>query len=502
MSHQVVDVEPPGASQSSLAGKRRLLTASVVGVVTFLVALLIVPSPASLADADGSTGDVDLARSVRQAAGDAGLRGVAVAMVGRDGDVVFAGLGDSGNPDRPEVDQDTLFEIGSISKALTGMLAADLVGSGDLKLDTTLREIYPGRQFDDPAVAALTLEELLTHTSGLPKLPMNPQLMLRASLSQVAGISPYSETPADILDAMGNASVDGDKRGKVNYSNLGMAIAAHAIATVQQSTYPRLLRERVLQPLGMKATFISGTDQLPADRARGTKANGAHMDDWDSAGYAPAVGVWSTSADIAKLLRAVMDGSAPGASATKPRKEDGDSTVGLAWFTGVGDHDDVIWHNGGTGGFRSFTGFDTEAGEGVVVLGNTDTDVDDIAVELLTGDEATDLVVPWLGLGIVAFLLFAAIVAAKLKDRSQLIIEIASGTALLALAWRIGPWGWLPPLVWAFSAAVAVAFWSLRLRRWNELPWHVKGGWWRPSLRIAGAAGSLAVAATVVATVL
>ena len=86
-------------------------------------------------------------------------------------------------------------------------------------------------------------------------------------------------------------------------------------------------------------------------------------------------------------LRAVMDGSAPGTDAVTPRlpaDPEGHTEIGDAWFTEHTDGRTVHWHNGITGGFTSFMGFDPESGDGVIVLNDTKDVVDLAGFTLLT----------------------------------------------------------------------------------------------------------------------
>jgi hypothetical protein len=133
---------------------------------------------------------------------------------------------------------------------------------------------------------------------------------------------------------------------------------------------------------------VTRHDELPADRATGSQANGRRQAEWISAGYAPAgVGVWSSTADLGRLVSALLAADAPGGTAVRPRAgTDADSErVGLDWFTSTRNGWTVTWHNGGTGGFRSFVGFDAEAGRGIVVLAATSRDVDPAGFDLLIG---------------------------------------------------------------------------------------------------------------------
>lgn len=337
--------------------------------------LLVGPRAPSLpAGTATDTGDPALAARVHEVFGqEKGHRGVAVALVDADGTATFAGVGDSGDLTRPTVDESTRFEIGSVTKGLTGMLVAEQVRRGEASLDDRL--------------GGATLGELTTHRSGLPR--QAPSGIVTTALTGLSGGDPYSGDAAEVLAVASEQSPEGG--ADPVYSNLGAAAAGDLVASGAGAPYPELLRERVLGPLGMdETTVVSSADGLPDDRARGTSASGTDRAPWIAEGWAPAgIGVWSTTPDMARLVSALADGSAPGASAADPRTEhtDGDR-IGLFWITKEFRGQPVTWHDGGTGGFRSFIGFERESGRGVVVLANTDADVDVGAVELLLGERS------------------------------------------------------------------------------------------------------------------
>lgn len=345
---------------------------------------------------DRTSGDAALASYLRSVIRQPrGLRGLAVAVVGA-GRVRFAGLGDrAGHGDVPGDDDlgigpDTAFEIGSITKALTGMLFAELVRDGTVDPAEPLRALLTGVYVVRPELADTPLVELVSHRSGLPRLPSAGQA-LGMAVRMLRGGDPYAgQDTTWLLSTVGRARLMYEEP-KVSYSNYGMAVLGHALAERAGLPYPELLRHRVLVPLAMADTgFHVDGAELPRRRAHGVTAGGRRAEPWRSSGYAPAgTGAWSTANDLAKLIAAMVAGTAPGADAATPRFDDGpDRWVGYGWFTvRTGGHD-ITWHNGGTGGFSSFVGFDRDAGRGVVVLANTSRSVDRLGLHLLLADEA------------------------------------------------------------------------------------------------------------------
>lgn len=472
--------------------RRRWLTGVIAsGVVTAALAWLVGPHPTTLGDA--TTGDPALAAFVRAALADpTGYRGLAVALIEGD-EVRVAGLGDRG--DGVAVDRDTAFEVGSIGKVLTGMLLADLAADGTVRPEEPLRDLLPDITFDDPDLADTTLAELASHRSGLPSVRFTGVLdLIGMHLRDRAGRDPYAgQDTRWLASSLPGASTGGGEH-PVSYSNYGMAVLGYALAHRAGMSYPELLEQRVLAPLGLRRTgfCLDGAAQ-PERAARGGTGGGRPMEPWQASGYAPAgIGLWSTVGDLATLLSATMAGTAPGADATRPRFDESASRrVGYGWFTDRIDGQEITWHNGGTGGFRSFMGFDRTTGRGVVVLANTDREVDTLGRHLLTGAELTPggadaaggpatsiqgegpgwlaVVVTWFlslagGLG----LLFVA--TRPVVDRLRLVTNGAWALAAPALAYPLGAWWAAPTWVWAAGVGLSIVAVVVSARAWRGAP--------------------------------
>ncbi|MDM4722670.1 serine hydrolase domain-containing protein [Micromonospora sp. WMMA1363] len=358
--------------------RKPMIIALGVGTVAAVAAAGLLPRAPRLTAQQ--TGDADLAAAARRAVGDPeGHRGLAVALV-ESGRVRTAGLGDR-DPAGAPVEAGTPFEIGSVTKALTGMLLAERAAAGAVNPDDPLASALP--RVAGPT-REVTLAELASHRSGLPRLALSVPEIARISWANLIAGNPYARWDAERLVAAANEEAPGEGRGQVSYSNVGMALLGQALAAQAGTDYPHLLDQQVLRPLGMTHTMIAG-EGLPPDRAVGSKAGGRLADPWVSGGYAPAgVGVWSTADNLARLIAAMLAGTAPGADAATPRfTKDERDRVGYGWFTTRHGDREVVWHNGGTGGFRAYVGFERATGRGVVVLGNTDRAVDGIGLRLL-----------------------------------------------------------------------------------------------------------------------
>ena len=256
------------------------------------------------------------------------------------------------------------FEIGSISKGLTGLLLADLIEGEEVRADTRLGTLLPVTG----ALAEVTLSQLATHTSGLPtQLPTVGQAGRNYWASLTAG-NPYGGTVQQRLDALAGVELDA---APGTYSNLGFELLGAALAAAADRPYRDLLRERILAPVGMAhATVPHGAGELTEADLLGQTAGGRTADAWLGEALAPAGGTRADIGEMAVLTQGLLTDRAPGMAALQPKVTADDTPTGWAWITLPSpiDQRPVTWHNGGTGGFTSFLGIDRERQTGVVIL--------------------------------------------------------------------------------------------------------------------------------------
>jgi CubicO group peptidase (beta-lactamase class C family) len=261
------------------------------------------------------------------------------------------------------VDADSVFQIGSVTKAFTGLLLADSAARGEVKLSDPgtnyLRGASPGR---------VTLVELATHTSGLPCLPAG---MLRYALLRPR--NPYAwYREGSFLRAARRALATAPGGQPYAYSNFGAALLGYLLGEAAQVPYQRLVAERICRPLAMTATSF---DARPVQGY----SNGRKVPPWHLGPMAAAGGLYSTASDMAKLLTAclrppgtALAKSAPLALATHAVLGP-DEEIGLGWHHALRDGRRVSWHNGMTGGYSSMVALDIERQSAIVALANRGT---------------------------------------------------------------------------------------------------------------------------------
>ena len=272
-------------------------------------------------------------------------------------------------------DHHSTFEIGSISKALTGMLYRDVVERGLASPTTVLRELLPLDGHGD--VASVSLESLATHRSGLPGLPPGTQPLRRTLNFWIRGENPYGDSLADLLRQTHSVRV-GTPRPK--YSNLGFQLLGHAVAKAAGSSYAQLLQD-VLGP--EFSAPVRAKDLGPADLT-GSDRFGRPMHAWVGEAIAPAGGIRATIDTMRGFLQSLLDGTPRGISALDPVADFTPRVgIGAGWIS-LEHHDrSITWHNGSTGGFSSWVGLDRAAGTGVVVLSAVHRSVDRQGFRLL-----------------------------------------------------------------------------------------------------------------------
>ncbi|MGA3185819.1 MAG: serine hydrolase [Bryobacteraceae bacterium] len=312
--------------------------------------------------------------------------GIVVGMIGPEGrKVVSYGALETG--DARALDGDTVFEIGSMSKVFTSLLLSDMVQRGEVALTDPVSKFLPaGIKMPERNGKQITLQDLATHTSGLPRLPGN--------LKPKDPANPYADYTVDQLYAFLSSYVlRRDIGSKYEYSNLGGGLLGHVLALRAGMDYEALVRARITGPLDMKSTGITLSAGMKTRLAAGHDDKLKTVSNWDLPTLAGAGGLRSTTNDMLTFVAAnlgyVKSPLAPAMAAMldvrRPTGTPG-LDVALAWhiFSNAAGGT-IIWHNGGTGGYRTFMGYDPKTRIGVVVLANASTaaGVDDIGLHLL-----------------------------------------------------------------------------------------------------------------------
>lgn len=258
---------------------------------------------------------------------------------------------------------DALYEIGSIGKTVTALMLARLVVDGVVSLDDPI-----SRWLGDGKNRHVTLEQLATHTSGLPRL--DPFWKDRPDFDEQ---NPYAyltaEVAVGVLDEIDPLSTPAESE----YSNFGFSLLGHVLALAAGATYEEALQRLVCEPLGLTDTTTEPTDRVPQGYA-----NGSPVKRWTQP--LPAAGGHAMSADdLARYMEGHLnppDGPIGDAVrlALEPRLASGSHQISLAWHHSP---DGMIWHNGGVAGASSAMFLHPETGRGAAACIQVALDAND-----------------------------------------------------------------------------------------------------------------------------
>ncbi|KAM3116460.1 serine hydrolase domain-containing protein [Phormidesmis sp. 146-33] len=290
-------------------------------------------------------------------------------------------------------DDQTIYEIGSVTKVFTGTVLAALVHGGTVALDDLIQLYLPQEVVSQlpTSVQSITLRQLATHTSGLPKLPDSFLTNIKDPTNPYLGYA-----ASEMYAALVGLTLLSEPGQRYEYSNFGMGLLGHLLSLKTSQPYEDLVKGIICQPLGMTNTTIHLTLEQQSRFTPGHSPDGTLTSNWGFDVMAPAGAFRSTAEDLVMFLQAHLCESDPQRAAILARSqaryfEMGDTlSIGLAWHISTLPNGQVVhWHNGGTGGYVSFIGFDRAKQTGIVILSNygdafaNDSSVDEMAIRIL-----------------------------------------------------------------------------------------------------------------------
>lgn len=314
---------------------------------------------------------VSLERTIEERRKLENIPGVALVVVTGDKAVYANGFGLRDAERTLPVTPDTLFEIGSTTKAFTAMAAMMSVDDGKLALDDPPRKYLSYFKLRDPdADAAVTIRDLLSHRTGL-KAYEDDVWLSNEKLSREAVIKAVMMNKPAVKF-----------RETFQYNNVMYTAAGECVARAQQSTWEDVIQTRILNPLGMNHSApllkqLRDTSNLSIGYKAGPKA--IHRRDFNN--IAPAGGILSSAADMAQWLRLMIGGGVFDGKrlvseksfaeiVSKQIRLRDDADYGLGWGLVRWHNRGIITHTGGTDGFSSLVEFMPDQKIGFAFLSN------------------------------------------------------------------------------------------------------------------------------------
>ena len=311
-----------------------------------------------------------------------GLPSLVVGVV-VDGHRYVVGAGDvNGRPP----DAHTIYEIGSVTKVVTSLLLADAVSRGETTLETPLTDLLGAPVGAHPG-GPIRLVDLATHASGLPRLD---EAMFEQDGYDPA--DPYARYTLEHLLAFLAEAEPATEPGQASgYSNAAVGALGYALARRATRSWEDLAHARILAPLGLTETMAAVPDSLAARIATGHGEAGEPVAHWTF--QDPTIGAGglrSTAADMLTFAEAAIHPEetpldAAFALTLQPRRAVAERLhQGLAWqLVDLNGGGTMAFHDGGTGGFRSFFAALPDDDLGIIVLTNRSVDVTALAFDVL-----------------------------------------------------------------------------------------------------------------------
>src|SRR5215471_1699509 len=364
---KAASIKPATASDELVKRHNQICVAIVAGVLFFVT---------SITSTLAATVDEVVASEMENH----GITGVSLAII-ENGEIIEAkGYGFTDKSKATAVTTNTLFQAGSVSKAVAALAALRLVEAGKLALDDNVNQFLkqwrvPENKFTKDQ--KVTLRRILSHSAGLtvhgfPGYAVNTP---RPSLRQVLDGSGPANTPAVRVDVVPGTIF--------RYSGGGYTVMQQLMIDVTGETFPELMRESILTPLGMNASTYE--QPLPPDRvlaaATGYYSDGKQVKGkWHIYPEMAAAGLWTTPSDLARFAITVQQGLAgksnPGISRSMIRQmltvQKGHWGLGLL-LAGRGKLLRFS-HHGRDEGFDTFMMAYAESGQGVVIMINANDD--------------------------------------------------------------------------------------------------------------------------------
>jgi D-alanyl-D-alanine-carboxypeptidase/D-alanyl-D-alanine-endopeptidase len=313
---------------------------------------------------------------------------IVVGIITPNGTQVYS-YGNLSKANSTKVNGNTIFDIASLTKVFTTTLLADMVKQGLVNLEDPVEKYLPAT-VRVPAYNGhkITLENLATHTSGLPDFP-------------AGWIRNHTYTTQQVYNFLSNTPLQSEPGTKANYSDFGMGLLGQILSVRAGVPYAQLVKDRTLSVLGldstgiaMNSTAITLSDALKSRLAKGHIGGKEVNLEFIPEAIQGAGALHSTTNDLLKYLAANMNlihtsindiiqethlirheyPEAPSLHFDSiNNKSLSASYVGLGWFIDTNLGTEVIQHSGGIDGYSTFIGFNPTTQEGVVLLCSCET---------------------------------------------------------------------------------------------------------------------------------
>ena len=293
--------------------------------------------------------------------------------------------------------ENTIFEIGGLTKSFTASLVSLLVNEGQMQYEQTLNTYLPS-ELQNEELAKLTIDQLVTHTSKLPRMPME------FGVKELEDNNPYAHyTKQDLMEFYKEyipiemkKKKRKKKKNKDNYaySHLNYALLESAIEVSQRQKFEKILAEKILNPIGLNDTRVELSEEQKDRLAIGYTTSGKSTPPWKFKSFQASEGLKSTAKDLIKFAEIHMGNDNSKLTTAFVQTHLGQKETGLnkrvkssrGWhvITTNKKHDDIVAHTGNTNGYRAYLAFVKESNTAVVILTNSEHNLHNLGYLILS----------------------------------------------------------------------------------------------------------------------
>jgi CubicO group peptidase (beta-lactamase class C family) len=317
---------------------------------------------------------------------DTGYVGLAIGIIDAQGFHKY-NFGVKGKGSSDSITSGTIFEIGSITKTFTGLLYTIFINKGLLSPEDYIDKYLPSSaQLPIESRNKIKLWNLVTHTSGFPKLPGD--FFDKADFNSGNPYINYDTT--DLYKYLSTFIVQHPSK-KAAYSNLGVGLLGIILEEKSKSTLQSLIDKEICSPLKMKNTFFDIPNNFDSLNLAKGYNNGKQVLNWDFDAFAGAGALKSNMDDMLLYLSENIKPAGTDSlissilkSHEKLYKFNCKNDIATCWLIRKARKGKkILWHDGGTGGFRSFIAFEPLTKTGVIILSNSTNPVMDMGFSII-----------------------------------------------------------------------------------------------------------------------
>ncbi|MEM6963850.1 MAG: serine hydrolase domain-containing protein [Bacteroidota bacterium] len=312
--------------------------------------------------------------------------------------VFFYGFGSTSKDVEKMPNENTIFEIGGLTKAFTASLVGVLVNEGKMDYDQPFNAYLPPTE-QNQYLEKLTIGELITHTSQMPRMPTE------FGVKEREPNNPYAHyTKQDLMGFYKDYIIIPSKRKEKKrkrqsannyaYSHVNYALLERAIENSQKTDFSTILSDQILMPIGMMDTKVELSSEQAERLAKGYNVAGTSTPPWTFQSFEASQGLKSTAKDLMKFMETHMGKRNPELTAAFELTHGGRIQTGLdkrvevskGWhiISPKKKYHDIVAHTGNTNGHRAYIAFVKESETAVVILSNSERNLQNLGYLILS----------------------------------------------------------------------------------------------------------------------